>query len=132
MTDHPGIARVAIGRIPLGPNALRMSETILALLAAGGVGPQESPWALDLLGLYATAVAFENGIFAATGTTEGDFEPLIRELQDTFATLPAARFPLLRAMAGHLTAGSGDERERFGIEVLINGLLATAARPPAS
>ena len=41
------------------------------------------------------------------------------------AALPPDRFPLLSTMASFLTVGSGDERFEFGMDVLINGLLAT-------
>src|SRR6476620_6744688 len=34
---HRDIVRISIGRIPMGPNALRFSERILAVLRAGGV-----------------------------------------------------------------------------------------------
>jgi hypothetical protein len=34
----------------------------------------------------------------------------------------------VRAIAALLTHGSGDQRERFGIEVLLNGMLATPPR----
>ncbi len=37
---HPWLVRVSIGRIPMGPNALRYSERILAILRAGGLPPR--------------------------------------------------------------------------------------------
>ena len=37
---HPYIVRISIGRIPMGPNALRYSERVLAILRAGGVPPR--------------------------------------------------------------------------------------------
>jgi AcrR family transcriptional regulator len=36
---HPYIVRISIGRIPMGPNALRYSEAVLAILRAGGLAP---------------------------------------------------------------------------------------------
>ena len=36
---HPYIVRVSIGRIPLGPNALRLNEQVLAIMRAGGLPP---------------------------------------------------------------------------------------------
>jgi len=32
--------RISIGRIPMGPNALRFSESVLAILQAGGLPPR--------------------------------------------------------------------------------------------
>ena len=37
---HPYLVRVSIGRIPMGPNALRCSERTLAILRAGGLSPR--------------------------------------------------------------------------------------------
>ena len=37
---HRDIVRISIGRIPMGPNALRFSERVLAILRAGGVPDQ--------------------------------------------------------------------------------------------
>ncbi|MDR2985942.1 MAG: TetR/AcrR family transcriptional regulator, partial [Nocardiopsaceae bacterium] len=37
---HPYIVRISIGRIPMGPNALRYSERVLGILRAGGLPPR--------------------------------------------------------------------------------------------
>jgi AcrR family transcriptional regulator len=37
---HPSVVRISIGRIPMGPNALRYSERVLAILRAGGLPPR--------------------------------------------------------------------------------------------
>src|ERR671935_1583630 len=34
---HRDVVRISIGRVPMGPNALRYSERVLAILRAGGV-----------------------------------------------------------------------------------------------
>ena len=57
-----------------------------------------------------------------------DPRELADELYQTFAGLPPDRFPLIAAYAGQLVAGDGDERFRFAVGVVIDGLLARAAR----
>jgi hypothetical protein len=42
--------------------------------------------------------------------------------------LPADRFPLLVGHAAELTAGSGDERLRVGVDTFLDGLVARSAR----
>ena len=37
---HPYLVRISIGRIPMGPNALRFSERVIAILRAGGLPPR--------------------------------------------------------------------------------------------
>ena len=47
---------------------------------------------------------------------------ILAMIQEYFASLPPERFPHTTAMAGHLTAGSPDERFAFGLEVIARGL----------
>ena len=49
-------------------------------------------------------------------------------MRSYFAALPTDRFPTVVAMADALTAGEGDERFEFGIDLLVSGLAAMAAR----
>src|SRR6478609_2069190 len=58
MVRHPGIAAVSLAHIPTGPNALRCSEGMLAVLRAGGLSPLVAALSVDLIALYTTAVAF--------------------------------------------------------------------------
>jgi hypothetical protein len=41
-----------------------------------------------------------------------------------FESLPRDRFPNIISLAGPLTAGAGDERFEFGLDVLVRGLAA--------
>ena len=59
VVEYPGLARLAMARIPVGDNALRVSESVLSLLKAGGVGDQAAAYAADLLSMYVTAIAYE-------------------------------------------------------------------------
>jgi hypothetical protein len=45
-----------------------------------------------------------------------------------FVGLPPDSFPLLAANAAQMVAGDGDERFRFVIDVVIDGVVARAAR----
>jgi AcrR family transcriptional regulator len=46
---HRDIVRISIGRVPMGPNALRVSEGLFAILRAGGVPDQLAVTAHHLL-----------------------------------------------------------------------------------
>ncbi len=50
----------------------------------------------------------------------------VDELYTTFAGLPPDRFPLLAAHAAQMVAGDSDERFRFAIDVVLDGVLARA------
>lgn len=122
---HGDLARASFGRIPLGENALRGTEWMIATMRAGGLPDQVIGWACDLLPLYTMAVAYEESRFSAESTTPEQVAQFVSELRSYFASLPPERFPNTVALAGPLTAGSdGDERFEFGLEVLVRGLAA--------
>jgi AcrR family transcriptional regulator len=123
MRANPGVARAAIGQVPLGERALLTSERILAILKAGNLPDQAAAWAVDLIPLYVTAVAFEETVQGAWAWGPEDIEGFVVELRTYFNSLPADRFPITVALAGALTAGAtGDERFEFGLTVLTAGL----------
>jgi AcrR family transcriptional regulator len=129
MRTMPGVARAAIGAVPLGEAALRSTECLLGILKAGGVPDQAAAWAVDLIPLYVTAVAFEENVQRADADqwSPEDLERFLGGLRDYFASLPADRFPLTASLAVALTAGAaGDERFEFGITVITAGLASLA------
>jgi AcrR family transcriptional regulator len=130
MRANPGVARAAIGQVPLGERALLSTERILGILKAGNLPDQAAAWAVDLIPLYVTAIAFEESVQGAAGWSEEDVEGFVAGLRDFFATLPADRFPLTIALAGPLTSGATtDARFEFGLTVIVAGLASLAETP---
>ncbi len=125
---HPGVARAAIGNIPLGPNAVRASERLLGYLRAGGLPDRVVAYAADLLPLYVNAVAFEQGVRDSGMGDAANADDFLPQLKDYFASLPPDQFPNFVALAGVLVEGDDTERFEFGLDVLITGLTAVAAR----
>jgi hypothetical protein len=68
----------------------------------------------------ATYTAIEDDVRGA------DRHEMADQLYNTFTGLPSDRFPLIATHAAHLVAGDGDERFRFAIDVVIDGMLARA------
>lgn len=127
MRSYPGVARAAIGQIPLGERALESTENMLAILKAGKVPDQAAAWAVDLIPLYVTATAFEESVQGASVWTVEDIEGFVTQLRAFFAGLPPEKFPITVALATALTSGSlGDERFEFGIQVIVAGLASLA------
>jgi AcrR family transcriptional regulator len=123
--DFPGIAILAMTHIPIGDNAIRVADSMLALLKAGGASDQAAAFAADFFSTYINAIAYEQSLYA---TLYSDPEHELREVEKIsrrFATLDAQRFPTMAALAPALTRGDADERFELGLDVLINGLLAT-------
>jgi len=128
------IARYSLGRVPMGPNALRISELTMSVLRSGGVPDQAVAWAVDVVGMFVTANAVEDAVTADLARKGRDPQEYYDQVHRYFAGLPADRFPVTAMLVPQLMTGTGDERFRFGLELLVGGLaaLATEPRPTAA
>ncbi|WP_067494824.1 TetR/AcrR family transcriptional regulator [Actinoplanes sp. TFC3] len=113
---HNDFARTAIASVPSGPNALLITEAMLAILLSAGVKRQVAAWALDRMFLYITADAYEVSL------ERGKIGELSSQLADYFGDLPASHFPNIRANADVLTAGNSADRFEFGLDLLVEGI----------
>jgi AcrR family transcriptional regulator len=123
--DYPGITRLAMAIIPTGPGALAVTESMLALMKAGGMDDQAAGYACDVLNLYVQAQSLEAAFYLERG--DGDPHPLdyFKGVAERLCSLPPERYPYISALVPQLMAGDGDQRFEVGLDVLINGLLAT-------
>ncbi|MGK5742163.1 TetR/AcrR family transcriptional regulator [Micromonospora sp. URMC 103] len=124
---HTNLALASLATIPTGPNALRVTEGMLAILLAGGVPAQPAAWFLDRLFLYIAGDAYEGALFgekvrASGKDMEGYWADMLTQVRDYYLSLPAERFPHTRAHLDELMAGGGDERFAFGLELLVAGV----------
>ena len=132
---HPWIVRVSIGRIPMGPNALRYSERILAILRAGGLPPR-----LAVQG-YLLLIATVNG-FTIDETGVDDvpdpaanvppIDPDSRQqaanmARDYIASLPAELFPTMTGLADEFALADPGERFEILLDIFVDGLARRAA-----
>ena len=125
---YPGIAAMTLAYPPMTDAVLLVTENLLGILLAGGIEPQDAAWACDLLVLLVTGVASEDDVRHVRGETKEDHREQIDELEKTFSGMASDRFPLLVAHAAQMVAGDSDERFRFAVDVIIDGVLARAAR----
>lgn len=120
---HRDLVRIARGGIPVGPNALRYTEAMLALLRGAGIPERIAAWGMDQLSLVIVADALEAAFHAEQGRrTEADAAPALAQIRDYLASLPPADFPNLVAMASTMIEGSNDERFSFAIDLMVDGL----------
>jgi len=115
--NRPGLAKLALSQIVCGPTSLRIAETILALLMEGGVGEKGAALAVDLLTLYATAIAAEQSL-------RRDKERDFNRAKKALAELSATEFPLLSSAVDHLLSGTGEARFLWAIDVMLDGVLS--------
>jgi hypothetical protein len=104
-----------------------LNENLLGILLAGRLDPQDAAWACDIFVLLVMATAREDEV-RRPGGIDGRRRQQVGEIYKTFAGLPPERFPLLASHAAAMVAGDGDERFRFAINVVIDGVLARAPR----
>ena len=134
---HPYLVRISIGRIPMGPNALRFSERVIAILRAGGLPPR-----LAVQG-YLLLISTVNGFTVdETGVNDGGpagpddnappSDPDSRQeaanmARDYVASLPAEQFPNMVGLADEFAFADADERFEMLIDIFVDGLARRAA-----
>lgn len=114
LIDKPGLARIALAIMPHEAHYLGVIEHILALLKEGGVSDKKAAWGVDMLLLYATAIAAEQGL------REGA-EPF-NEAKKAFDLLHETQFPVIAAIRPVLFSG-GSSRSAWAMAVIIEGIL---------
>ena len=86
-------------------------------------------WACDILVLLVTAVVCEEDVRRARGRGDGAaYRSHVDGIYRTLTGLPSDRFPLIAAHAAEMVAGDSDERFRFAVDVVIDGVVARTAR----
>jgi AcrR family transcriptional regulator len=134
---HPYLVRISIGRIPMGPNALRFSERVITILRAGGLPPRLAVQGYLLL--IATVNGFtvdetgvdDDGPAGPDGNTPPS-DPARRQeaadmARDYVASLPAEQFPNMVALADEFAFADADERFEMLIDIFVDGLARRAA-----
>ncbi|MBO0837776.1 MAG: TetR/AcrR family transcriptional regulator C-terminal domain-containing protein [Actinobacteria bacterium] len=139
---HPYVVRISIGRIPMGPNALRYSERTLAILRAGGL-PQRlavrgshlliaavNGFTLDETGVG--GIGLDSSVADATSATAADAERVAAHsaaaaaASSYLASLPPERFPNLVALAPEFGYPDRDEQFELLIDIFVDGLARLA------
>jgi len=119
LMDHPEFARSALTVKPAGHHSLAVLERLLALMAEGGVPPQQAAWGVDLLLLWATAGAAEH----SEGSPEQPAEAQWGMLRMGMAAPDT--YPQVAAIGLDLVSGTGEQRSQWAIEALLTGISGT-------
>jgi AcrR family transcriptional regulator len=123
MIAYPGIAQAVMNAmIPIGPNALRHGEAMLAILRAGGLSERQAAFAFDALGLYAKAFAAEASVWRAADFDESEMAERARQMADYMNSLPAGTFPNMLAIGPLFSGETARERLEFALDTFIAGL----------
>jgi AcrR family transcriptional regulator len=131
LNSHRDVARLSLGRIPVGQTLALYSEWLFTLLKPVGIPDGVIALIGDLFGLYVGAYAFEEslGISSPTGDDMAP-EQIVELLRQYALSLPEDRFPHTRAAADLIFGGGLDERFDFGVDLLLRGLSTYATEAP--
>ncbi|WP_084488787.1 TetR/AcrR family transcriptional regulator [Nocardia niwae] len=125
---HRGVATLLIEQVPVGPNALRLREQVLAMLLANGFSPEAASM------VYATIARYVVGFAAQLRghDTEANIDP--GPITALYRQLDPAQFPATIAVADCLPAQTLESEFRFGLQLFVAGLapLRAAAAEPDS
>jgi AcrR family transcriptional regulator len=124
LSSHRDAALAGLGRIVTSPRALAGSETLVAVMRAGGLSDKAVALGLDQLTLYVCACAFEAGLFDHSGMTSAEVAQYFAEVHAFYGALPTDRFPVLSSVAPSMAGYDEHARFEFGLDVLIAGLEA--------
>ncbi|MER6951644.1 TetR/AcrR family transcriptional regulator [Nonomuraea sp. NPDC000554] len=128
LCGHADVARAALATIPTGPNALRVGEFLLGLLIEAGMSPRNAALVLDRLTLYISGDAFEGSLHWTRMRASGQSDPreyiesFIGQIADYYGSLPPAQFPFMTRHVDALVDADGEERFRFGLDLLLGGI----------
>ncbi|MEU0034074.1 TetR/AcrR family transcriptional regulator [Streptomyces sp. NPDC006333] len=140
LLSHRDMARISMAHVPFTAELLPHVEALLAVFRTAGLPDRIAAEAGDLISTYIDGFALEEGMWrdrAAQQSGEGssparpDWREMADEMQDYFASLPAADFPHLRALAGLMVTDSSDERFDIGLEIILRGLASYLPDPAA-
>jgi len=125
LVAHRDIAFVSMARIPIGPNMLRVSEGMVAILRAGGVPDRIAGLTMDFVSLAVNSLAYEQSLYPRDASEE-DIQRYYDEMIRYFGSLPADRFPTLSSMVEPMLDPGPEERLEFSFDVLVQGVAALA------
>jgi hypothetical protein len=126
--EHPGLAQSALVARPSGKHYLNLIETLLALLAEGGVPSGQAAWGVAVLLQYATATAAEQATRDLAVNAQDDWDALTRALHGA----SDRTHPHIATLATELLSGTPQVRLSWGFHLLINGILHTPVPPARS
>lgn len=109
---HPHVAPLLAERIPMGPNAMRQREVMIAVFLDAGFDPELAAQA------YATVARFVLGFAIQLGEHPTDDDA---ELPETWRAQDPQSYPATVAVAAHLPVGL-DREFSLGLELILNGL----------
>ncbi|WP_433825929.1 TetR/AcrR family transcriptional regulator [Actinoplanes sp. CA-015351] len=126
LLGQPSLARSVLALRPSGPRYVRLIDTLLGLLHAGGVPVAQAAWGVDLLLQHGTATAAEQGVRSETAEAQTEQDAFVEALNDAAdgdcRNIARARYELF--------SGTGGQRLAWMFDAMIAGISTVAAPEP--
>lgn len=114
--ESPGLAALALTCIPVGPHSLMINEYLVKQMHEGGIRGTSAAWGADLLLLYISSVAFEQSSRDLKGMNW-------QAIAASYQSLDPMTYPFLAGLKDDMVSTDGQERFRWGLEVILEGIL---------
>jgi AcrR family transcriptional regulator len=119
---HRDVVRISLGRIPMGPNALRYAERVIAILRAGGVPDRIAMLSHQLLIEAVNGFTLDETVELEPAAAEGPTEEMGQMARDYVASLPREQFPNLIEVADYYAMTDPGERFELLLDLFVEGL----------
>jgi TetR/AcrR family transcriptional regulator, tetracycline repressor protein len=130
LVAHPGAVPLMLGGPMDGPNALRLGERLLDLLAGGGLAPAAAARGSYVLIVYVLGtIALEVADVPHAGTLPPEAERIAAR-RAALREVPAGAFPRTAAATGVMATYIGTEQFRWGLSRVLDGLAGAAPQAP--
>ena len=128
----PGVVRLLGGAPPTGPHALAVGESLLEILAAAGLDPEDGARGTYLLTVYVLgAIALEAAELTEPGPPPPEDERVAARAA-VFAAVPPGAFPRTAAVAPTMARYVTTEQYVWGLDRILDGLAQSGAGTPTA
>jgi TetR/AcrR family transcriptional regulator, tetracycline repressor protein len=116
-----------MGRIPMGPHALRYTEAVVAILRAGGVPDDLAVSGYLLLFALVNGFTMDEMAEPVTGSDDNQRPLPPSAVSGYLASLPADQFPNITAVAPYFAQWDNDVQFEMLVDLYVDGLAQRAA-----
>jgi AcrR family transcriptional regulator len=130
---HRDLVAISMGRIPMGPHALRYTESVVAILRAGGVPDDLAVSGYLLLFALVNGFTMDEMAEPVTGSDDSRESLSPSAVSGYLASLPTDQFPNITAVAPYFAQWDNDVQFGMLVDLYVDGLAqraAAASGPP--
>ncbi len=124
---HRDLVAISMGRIPMGPHALRYTESVVAILRAGGVPDDLAVSGYLLLFALVNGFTMDEMAEPVAGSDDNQRPLPPAAVSGYLASLPAGQFPNITAVAPYFAQWDNDVQFEMLVDIYVEGLAQRAA-----